>query len=217
MRREYIVLVFLSLAVAVSFILFTVYVPSAPPVPVVGAPAQLRVSGAELPVSPAFYGVGVQVGTPLSSDTVSLLSGTPIHFIRYPDGKSGDRMDLVNGTVYTPGEANTTPAAVTLTDFVSACEAIDCKAIIELPLEIDSPGTAAYEVSYIENSLHFDPAYWELGNEPGGWTCYGTPWSDWQSGCTGGTDPTSYAQEAGAYITAVRAIDPPAQFVGLGG
>ncbi|MGD1100203.1 MAG: hypothetical protein ABR888_07695 [Thermoplasmata archaeon] len=216
-RQTFGALLLAVLAVAVSFVLLAVYVPAAPSAPIVATPAQLKVSGAETPVSAAFYGVGIQVGTPLSSDTASLLSGTPIHYIRFPDGKSGDRMDLVNGTLYTPGEANATQPAVTLPDFISACEAIDCQAIIQLPLEIDSPGTAAYEVNYIENSLHFDPAYFELGNEPGGWTCYGTPWADWGSGCTGGTDPTTYAQEVGTYISAVRAVDPSAQFVGLGG
>ncbi|MGA8663556.1 MAG: hypothetical protein WB809_00580 [Thermoplasmata archaeon] len=126
-------------------------------------------------------------------------------------------MDLVNGTIYAPGENGTTQAQVTLADFISVCNASDCAAIIELPLEIDRPYTAAYEVGYIENTLLFHPAYWELGNEPASWTCYGVPWHDWGTDCPGGVNATSYATEVGKYIPAVRAVDPSAQFIGLGG
>jgi hypothetical protein len=186
------------------------------PVPTVSG--QLRVSSAGNPISPAFYGVGIRGDRRLSSDSASLLTATPIRYLRYPDGDIGERLDAVNGTIYQYGYANTTSAALNLTGFVSLCYAIQCQAIVQLPFEIDSPSTGAYEASYLVNLLHFQPAYWELGNEPADWICFGVPWVDWASGCTGQTtSPDAFANETHAYIAAVRAVDPSARFIGLGG
>jgi len=189
--------------------------PEGPQGPIV--PATLTISPRSHSIPSTFYGVGIQLGTSLSSDSPSLLRSTPIVSLRYPDGSEGDATDLVNNTIYAPGYVNTTSSRVTLPEFIATCRAINCSAIVILPLEIDEPGTAAYEVRYIEDTLDFTPAYWELGNEPGGWTCFGTPWVDWATGCTGGTNATEYAAEVARYIAAIRPIDPDARFLGLGG
>ncbi len=188
--------------------------PIAPP-PVVTA--ELNVSAVPHPVSPAFYGVGIESGTALSHDTDALLAATPIRYLRFPDGTAGDMTDLVNDSVYTPGSANVTLAPVSIKEFIATCRAVNCSAILELPLEIDNPGTAAYEVEYIQRSLDFDPAYWELGNEPAMWPCFDVPWAEWATGCHGGPTPAEYAVEVQAYIAAIRAIAPSARFIGLGG
>jgi len=214
---------FLALGVAVgivvSLVLLALVLPStsAPP-PLTAVSAELSVNLTPSQVSPAFYGVGLRGDRELSSDSVSLLSATPIRFLRFPDGAIGERMDLVNGTLYEPGYSNTSLASVTTAQFVSVCRATNCSAIIQLPLEINDSATAAYEVHFIEDNLGFHPAYWELGNEPVTWECFDVPWVDWGTDCTGpGTTPAALALETHAYIAAVRGVDPAARFVGLGG
>jgi hypothetical protein len=179
--------------------------------------ATLSVNSTGTTVSSLLFGVGIEADAALPTDSAALLSRTPIHVLRYPDGTAGDSMDLVNGTLYAPGVPGTSPALVSLPDFISLCRAINCTAIVQLPLEINDPVTAAFEVGYIENTLRFDPAYWELGNEPRNWTCYGVPWALWGNGCDVTVNASEYATTAGAYIAAVRLVDPSAQFVGLGG
>lgn len=179
--------------------------------------AELDILGGPQPISPAFFGMGIRGDVHIGATSATLLAATPVQYLRYPDGDIGERMDLVNGTLYDPGFSNTSAAPDNLSDFIGLCRSIDCHAIIQLPLEIDSPATAAYEVAYITGALGFSPAYWELGNEPAAWTCFGTPWQDWGSGCSGGTTPEQFAQVTASYIAAVRAVEPSAQFVGLGG
>jgi len=221
LRAPVLVVVFV-VALSVALVVVALSWPAPGPGLATGRPIQyfnatLSVAAAGLPVSPAMFGVGIEADSPLTSDSAALLSATPIHYLRYPDGTAGDAMDLVNGSIYAPGEVGVTPAAVTVADFVSLCRAINCSAIIELPVEINDPGVAAYEVSYIEHTLQFFPAYWELGNEPRNWTCYGVPWVHWVSGCDVATNATEYANSAAAYISSVRQVDPSAQFLGLGG
>ncbi len=179
--------------------------------------AELDILGGPEAMSSAFYGMGIRGDVHIGASSATFLAATPVQYLRYPDGDIGERMDLVNGTLYDPGFSNTTAAPENLSDFIALCRSIDCHAIIQLPLEIDSPSTAAYEVAYITGTLGFSPAFWELGNEPAAWTCFATPWQDWGSGCSGGTTPEEFADVTASYIAAVRAVEPSAQFVGLGG
>ena len=177
----------------------------------------LTVSGTGSPVNAGVYGLNVRNDDPLPTNPSQLLSSTPSTYLRWPGGILGEKTDAVNNTVYQYG-GGSAPATVTTQQFISLCISINCKAIIQLPLEIDSPGTAAYEVSYIEHQLGFRPAYWELGNEPAGWSCFGVLWKNWGSACSGGSGgPSAFAQETKQYIQAVRNVDPTAQFIGLGG
>jgi hypothetical protein len=171
---------------------------------------------AATPVPGAFWGVDVRSSDPEPSNAAALLRATPYTVLRYPGGIVGERDDLSTDTIYSYG-GGSSHASFGTSAFVQLCEAISCRAIIQLPLEIDSPSTAVKEVQYVEGTLGFHPAYWELGNEPAGWSCYGVAWANWGSACTGGTSPSAFASESLAYAQAVRAVDPSAQFVGLGG
>ena len=176
----------------------------------------LSVSASGNPVNPGIYGVNVRSNDPEPTNAATLISQTPISYLRYPGGIIGERENLTTNAVYNYGGGQST-ATFTTSSFINLCIQTGCKAIIQLPLEINSPSTAAFEVNFIEADLHFRPAYWELGNEPGGWSCFNSAWTKWPAGCNGGTDSIDFAQETKLYIAAVRSVDPSAQFVGLGG
>jgi len=178
----------------------------------------LKISGPKTgtPIAPGFWGINVRSIDSSPSNTAQLLGATPMNYWRYPGGIVGERMDYSTDTIYGYGGGTSTPGFA-LPDFISACLSSGCHAILQLPLEINSPSTGAKEVQFVENNLGFKPAYWELGNEPGGWSCFGVPWANWGSACIGGTDPGTFAQVTKNYISAVRGVDPTAQFIGLGG
>ncbi|MGC2288347.1 MAG: hypothetical protein WA688_00620, partial [Thermoplasmata archaeon] len=70
--------------------------------------------------------------------------------------------------------------------------------------------------SYVVDTLHYQPAYWEIGNDPSGWTHFGVAWSNWGTAGGGNTTPAPFAALVHAYITAVQAVDPSAKFLALG-
>lgn len=176
----------------------------------------LQTSGTTTALSPTFFGVNIRNDATEPANAGTLLAASGITTLRYPGGIIAERTDLSTNTIYSYS-GGTSAARFGTASFVQLCESIRCHAIIELPVEIDSPSTAAHEVSYVEGTLGFHPAYWELGNEPAGWPCFGAAWSEWGSGCSGGTNPTQFAEVTLAYAQAIRAVDPAAQFIGLGG
>lgn len=185
------------------------------PLSTAGGTLSLGRNGTALPA--AFWGVDVRSTNAEPPNAAALLRATPYAVLRYPGGIVGERMDLSTDTIYNYG-GGSYQAPFGTAAFVQLCEAVGCRAIVQLPLEIDSPATAAKEVRYVEQTLGFHPAYWELGNEPAGWQCYGTAWANWGSACrAGGPGPWPFANESLAYIKAVLAVDPSARFVGLGG
>ncbi len=176
------------------------------------------VSSQGVALSPEFWGVGIS-----SRDTTGTLTQylpqTPFTYLLYPAGNDGEQTNLTSGTYYDFTGAST-PVGTTVSNFISECEQVSCHAVLELPLEINSSATAAYEVRYVEG-LSFRPAYWELGNEPAksNYECFGLPWTQWGSACQGLTGPSAgaFAAEVAAYIRAVRSVDPTAQFICMGG
>ena len=179
------------------------------------------------PISPAFWGTTLESSNSLGPFVSDIGGETGVTYARFPSGIVGEATNLTANLIY----ANATgvpfpspiPANLTTPEFVDACRAIHCHAIIELPMEIDSPSTAAYEVAYLERTLAFFPAYWELGNEPAGWQCYGLPWAEWNSSSTCGTllgprtSPSEFAHEVKDYIAAIRTVDPSTPISCLGG
>lgn len=141
------------------------------------------------------------------------------HLYRWPGGDLAERYDMManngQGAIYSDGTS--VPGAWSTAQFVNWCESISCQAIITVPAEIDNATFAAMLVSYVEQGLSFHPAYWEIGNEPGLWTHFGVPWSQWAASQQLAVSPSQYAQVAHAYIAAMRAVDPTIQFIGLGG
>jgi hypothetical protein len=122
---------------------------------------------------------------------------------------------MSNGDEYNNGRFYVNPDNET--GFVDWCRSVSCHAIFQVPGEIDNPSMAAWEVSYTENVLHFQPAYWEIGDEPALWTHFQIPWDQWTSSQSNGVDATTYAQLVHRYIAAMFTVDPNLNIIGLPG
>jgi hypothetical protein len=144
------------------------------------------------------------------------LGATPLTTVRWPSGRLADSYDVLSNRVYA-ADGSSTPARTSEALFVAWCAGVGCHAVIGLPGEIDAPAFAAREVAYTEDDLHFHPAYWEIGNEPSGWSHFGVAWSQWRPDQRLNATPATYAHLVGAYLTAMRAVDPGVQVLGLPG
>ena len=97
--------------------------------------------------SPDFWGVNVLPTSAPAPAVTASVEGSPVTFARFPGGLAGERDNLSANALYNDsGSAYTPPFS--LTSFIAWCKALNCHAILELPAEIDSPSTAAYEVAY---------------------------------------------------------------------
>ncbi|MCI4365669.1 MAG: hypothetical protein L3K10_06385, partial [Thermoplasmata archaeon] len=161
-----------------------------------------------------FWGVGVTPDTPLTNTTAEVAS-TPIHWYEWPAGKIADAYNMTSGQVWTNGFASYD--ASNETQFVQWCKSTSCHAIFAVPGETNNTTTAAWDVAYTENVLGFHPDYWQVGNEPYGWSHFGLPWARWTTTNTLNVTATVYAQVVNRYIAAMRAVDPTLQFIGLSG
>ncbi|MGI0071456.1 MAG: hypothetical protein ACRECT_05255 [Thermoplasmata archaeon] len=167
-------------------------------------------------LTPSFWGATTMATASLSPNTSLELNATPVREVAWPGGYLADQFDYRNGTVH--GDlAGVSVAAENVSQFVAWCRSVGCDAIFEVPGEIDSPSTAAAEVRYVEQTLGFQPDYWEIGNEPGLWQHFGLPWSEWGSNLTASASPPQYADLVHSYIAAMRAVDPSIRVIGLPG
>jgi Fibronectin type III domain len=164
-------------------------------------------------LSPLFWGVDVRSDTPFTSADALYLADTNVRTLRYPGGAIGEAYNYTANVREDTGEVQVNGIA----NFVQECKNISCRAILQLPVEIDSPSTDAYYVQYVEHSLGFTPAVWELGNEPGLWGNFDRPWSQW--GLPGGTNatPGTYAATLPAIIAAIRSVDPTTPISAIAG
>jgi hypothetical protein len=94
---------------------------------------------------------------------------------------------------------------------------VGCHAVLGVPGEINDPSFAAHEVRYVEGTLHFHPAYWEIGNEPALWHHWNKPWSEWTSGQDIAATPSEFASMVHNYAKAIHGVDPNAKIIGLPG
>jgi hypothetical protein len=163
----------------------------------------------------SFWGANVVAAYPFTTSSAAKVSATPVTFLRFPGGGLGEEFNYTSSLV-TNSNGSTLAAATSIQEFITACDAIHCHAILQLPAEIDQNYTAAYYANYVVNVLHFKPAYWEIGNAVPGWTHYGVPWSLWSTQNSSAVTPVLFAQLVGHYIAAVKAVDPGAQFIALG-
>ncbi len=209
-----------AIAVSGTFVGVSIYedslTPAAPPT----VSVNLSVSNSTFyTTAPNFLGVNLRANYPMGPQGAAV-ANTGIRFVRWPGGGLADRTDVLaangSGLIY-EGLPAPVPAATSAADFVSWCLANGCRAIIDLPGEINSPSYAAAEVGYFVNVLHFEPAYWEVGNEPAIWTHWSYPWIDWQPGQNSTPSPLQYAHEVAAYIGAVRAANSSSPVLGLPG
>lgn len=188
-----------------------------PPAP--ASPGAVNISVANLTKAKAlpyqFWGANVVATDAFGTSDANNLSATPTTFLRFPGGGLGEDLNYTSGLI-TNSDGTTQQATTTVASFISTCRTIHCNAILQLPAEIDEPQTAAYYASYVVNTLRFQPAYWEIGNSPPGWTHFGSPWSGWTASGGATVTPLGFAQLVGAYITAIKAVDPKAAFVAFG-
>jgi hypothetical protein len=167
-------------------------------------------------LAPDFFGANVRPFYALGPVQSQAYQAAGLGLVRWPGGGIADRYNVTANRIYNDNGTYFAPSSSTST-FVSWCRSLHCAAVIGLPGEIDSPATAASYVSYIEQTLHFVPTAWEIGNEPAVWTHAGTAWTSWTTTQNQNTTPLGYAALVHAYIAAIRAVDPSARFVGLPG
>src|SRR5208282_3032362 len=166
-------------------------------------------------ISPAFWGVDVLANYPFNSTNATHLARTPISYLRFPGGALGEEFNYTSGVITRP-TGNTYNATTSIQQFVNSCNLIRCHAILQLPAEINQSETAAYYATYVVQTLHFQPAYWEIGNTVPGWSHFGVPWSNWSTQTGAAITPLVFARLAGTYISAVKTVDPNASFIALG-
>jgi len=65
------------------------------------------------------------------------------------------------------------------------------------------------------STIGLQPDYWYIGNEPMLWTHYGIAWKNWKVTDSSKATPLAYAFDVKAAITAVKAVDPAAKFLGI--
>jgi hypothetical protein len=164
------------------------------------------------PISSEFWGINVEPDEPFNVSDAQLLATTPVTYIRFPGGAEADWMNYTSGVI--TNKTGYAHLAVTpVSEFVGSCEAIHCHAILSLPAEIDNPATAAYYVSYVEHTLDFTPAYWEVGNEPAVWPHYDQPWSTWGTAPKQNATIPEYTALLRNYTVAIRSVDPSTPIV----
>ena len=167
-------------------------------------------------VPSSFWGINVGPNVLTSTTLADAASESPARVVRFPGGASGDAFNYTTGAL-TNSSGVSSPAVENFTDFAAWCRTIDCSPILELPGEIDDPATAAYYVSYVEETFGLHPLAWEIGNEPALWTHFGMPWSRWNVSQDLTPSASQYARVVQAYVAAIHAVDPDAPVLGLPG
>jgi hypothetical protein len=167
------------------------------------------------PIPSPFWGVDVEPDQRFNSADAASVAATPVTYIRFPGGLLGEEFNYTSGII-TNLDGSQSRSSTSTAEFVAACKQIGCHAIMQLPAEIDQPATAAYYANYVVHTLGYQPAYWEFGNSPSGWTHFNVPWSNWKSGGGGNITPLPFANLVHTYITAVLKVDPAAKFLALG-
>ncbi len=179
--------------------------------------ASLTVAATNSSTLPAsFWGADLRVYYPLGAAQALAYNSTPLSYVRWPGGAVADAYNL-SSNVITNDDGTTYSPPSNLSLFAAWCRSVGCHAIVQLPAEIDRPATAAYEVAYVEQVVHFVPSYWELGNEPALWHHFGVAWSAWASTQSANATPTTYAAVVQAYASAIHKVDPKARLIGLPG
>jgi hypothetical protein len=168
------------------------------------------------PISPQFWGLDVVASHPFTAADGAAVAATPITYIRFPGGVLGETFNYTTNELISPVTGRWSPANATLQQFISTCESFHCHAILQLPAEINSSSTAAYFVNYTENTLHFHPDYWEIGDAPGTWAHFNVPWSEWATVPGTNATPLPFAEMVHAYIQRIRAVDPTTPITALG-
>ena len=164
----------------------------------------------------SFWGADVRVYYALGTSQAAAYNASAIRFVRWPGGAVADQYNI-SANVITNNDGTTYSPPSNIAQFAQWCRWVQCRAIVQLPGEIDQPATAAYYVRYVEQVVRFHPSFWEIGNEPALWKHAGIAWSAWNTSQALNATPSSYAQVVHAYVVAVRTVDSGARFIGLPG
>jgi PKD repeat protein len=186
---------------------------------VVGVASSL-VSGAVIATTPAtFFSLNTvtDCSTCIASNAGinSYLNSTPFHWVRY--GVDSDSCNISAAKSYSSSGVASAGCGYDLTSLKTWCEAQTphCHALLTLPGENNNSAEDAAIASWIVKTIGFQPAYWQIGNEPTGWTHYGIAWTKWKTTDASVPSPLAYAFDVKAAITAVAKVDPGAKFIGL--
>ncbi len=188
----------------------------------VEANATLSISTSNYTLSPYLWGSTISARSPMLPNEASIEAATPVTTVVWPGGATGDDFDPLpnSSAVYTPESNHTVKATTNESSFVHWCEQTNCQAIIELPGEIDDWHIASEIVNYTVGNgnltiggvsyreLRFQPAFWEIGNEPELWDVTGCGWGSWGTCAANYTDPSEYADEVHQYIVNIERYTP---------
>lgn len=166
-------------------------------------------------IASTFWGLNVAAAQTFTAVDEKTISATPVNYIRFPGGNTGERYNYTSDEIIAYS-GSVSKAGTSISQFIAGCDAIHCHSILQLPAEINKPGTAAFYVKYVVDQLKYHPSYWEIGNAPGAWTEYNVPWSEWGKVKGGAATPTQFATLLHNYIQAVRAVDPTTPIVAMG-
>jgi hypothetical protein len=170
-----------------------------------------------------FYGIvfaDYGLGPGSAASLGKFFNSTPITVFRL--GGALDQYDPTTGTEYVaPSGAGqyvaTANPLINFTWFESWCDSRTphCQWIGSLPAEENNTTAAVHFATWYHDVLGFAPTYWELGNEPDAWSHYGKNLSTWST--TDDSTPTgpAYAAMVHSYISAIRAVFPKDQFIGI--
>ncbi len=181
------------------------------------AATQLNYTGSPYGLSPIFWGTTVSPRAELYPDEGELLNATPTQLIVWPGASAGDLYDPLHDLIYSGNGGRGHTPLTSEAQFVAWCRSIHCRAIFQVPGEIDDPGYAATLVRYTEVNLSFVPEFWEIGNEPERWNNWKLPWSQQSFSNRLSITPLEYAWEVRNYTIALRAVDPSIHIIGLPG
>jgi hypothetical protein len=183
------------------------------------APATLERGPVGGDSSSTFWGVVAQTSsrTGIASDASvgGFLNGTPITWFEYT--QQTDQCNITSNTLYTEGGQTSGGCGFDIGSLKTWCvsRGPDCHTILVLPGENNNSGEDANMANYIANTLHFQPSYYAIGNEPELWTHYGIAWSHWKNTDHSAPSPAAYSYDVLAGIHAVRSVDPAAKFIGI--
>lgn len=191
---------------------------SDPPSPAVSV--GLALSSDPIDLSSDFWGTTISARANLLRGEGPLVNATPTQIVLWPGAGAGDAYNPLSDRIFAKTESGGHQWIVPPTNetqFVSWCKSIHCTAIFEVPGEINNASIAARIVRYTEDTLDFEPAYWEIGNEPELWKTFNIPWSDWVSNSRiSMVTPYQYAILVQNYTIAMRNVDPHIRIIGIG-
>lgn len=179
-----------------------------------GIRGSLQVGAVVANFTPSFFQVVIQTPNLTSPWLWPLVNATP--FTYYYFGGSVEVTDQLTGVAYADNGSALPPTRSNDSNFVAFCRTIHCHAIMSVPAEINNTSMVVATVLYVEQTLGFHPDYWQIGNEPQGWTHYDIPWANWSLADTANVTPLQYARDVQTDVAAMRAVDPGIRIIGIG-